>query len=390
MSTVSLSIIMFWISCGVVVTNCSSSATCQIKPCTVKQYHYSRERDSVENYALCGYSFKNLTVPSHKHCFEHCAWDCRCISFNYLITTSKENCQLNEENKFLKPGALKRRDGHSYHEIGIDYNVKAGTTCTNCNNGCCQGNNFCLNGGACQEICEANRKRFTCKCRPGYTGRFCHNYKAPRSCAEIKKHGGTTDGVYMIDPDGKGAFQIFCNQSKVGEAWAVIQRRMNGSVDFYRGWEDYKRGFGDLGGEFWLGLEKINRLINPTYRQKLRIELEDFTGYSCYVEYDNFTVNGEEHGYRLASLGFYTGSCVDSLNYNLGAAFTTKDKDHDSHSTNCAVDHQGAWWYNACTQTNLNGVYNSTGLPITGIYWYKRHNSIVLLKRAEMNLQLVG
>ena len=110
----------------------------------------------------------------------------------------------------------------------------------------------------------------------------------------------------MVDPDGKGAFEIFCNQIKDGEAWAVIQRRLDGSVDFYRRWEDYKRGFGDLRGEFWLGLEKISRLTNQK-RQKLRIELEDFTGYSCYAEYDNFTVNGENDGYRLASLGFYRG-----------------------------------------------------------------------------------
>ena len=86
----------------------------------------------------------------------------------------------------------------------------------------------------------------------------------------------------------------------------MIQRRLDGSVDFYRGWEDYKRGFGDLRGEFWLGLEKIARLTNQT-RQRLRVEMEDFTGYSCFAEYDLFIVNGENDGYRLASLGNYRG-----------------------------------------------------------------------------------
>lgn len=114
---------IFWIFYNVIFT-----AACQVKPCTVRQYHFSRERDSVENYALCGYSFKNLTVSSHKHCFEHCVWECRCISFNYLITARKDNCQLNDENRYLNPGALKRRDGHSYHEIGIDYNVEVRKT----------------------------------------------------------------------------------------------------------------------------------------------------------------------------------------------------------------------------------------------------------------------
>ena len=132
----------------------------------------------------------------------------------------------------------------------------------------------------------------------------------PRSCAEIKKRGGTTDGVYTIDPDGKGAFKIFCEQDNAGEAWAVIQRRQDGSVDFYRRWEDYKRGFGNLNGTFWLGLEKIHRMSNQRKQQKLRVELEDFAGKSCYAEYDNFTLNGEDDKYRLARLGFYQGIYV--------------------------------------------------------------------------------
>lgn len=33
----------------------------------------------------------------------------------------------------------------------------------------------------------------------------------------------------------------------------VIQRRMDGTVNFYRPWDQYKMGFGDAAGEYWLG-----------------------------------------------------------------------------------------------------------------------------------------
>ena len=42
----------------------------------------------------------------------------------------------------------------------------------------------------------------------------------------------------------------------------VIQNRFDGSVNFLRGWSDYKYGFGNMASEFWLGLEKIHMITN--------------------------------------------------------------------------------------------------------------------------------
>jgi len=126
-----------------------------------------------------------------------------------------------------------------------------------------------------------------------------------RNCADVFKSGARISGVYTIDPDGSGAFDVFCDQTTAGGGWTVFQKRLDGSVDFYRGWNDYKLGFGNLNGEFWLGLDKINRITNSE-RYKLRVDLEDIQGNTAYAEYDMFAVTSEKIKYQL-SLGAYSG-----------------------------------------------------------------------------------
>ena len=131
-----------------------------------------------------------------------------------------------------------------------------------------------------------------------------HIFKVYKNCAELYKAGKQKSGVYSIDPDNTGTFDVYCDQKTDGGGWTVFQKRLDGSVDFYRGWEDYKRGFGNLNGEFWLGLDKIHRLTKE--RNRLHVDLEETTGKTAYAEYDFFGVASERSKYKL-SLGTYSG-----------------------------------------------------------------------------------
>ena len=131
---------------------------------------------------------------------------------------------------------------------------------------------------------------------------------AYRDCGEIYKSGERKDGVYTIKPDNLPAFDVFCDQTTARGGWTVFQKRLNGSVDFFLNWSDYKVGFGDLNGEFWLGLDKIYRLTSDD-NSTLRVDLEDFNGNTAYAEYNKFGVTSENDKYRL-KLGSYSGGLI--------------------------------------------------------------------------------
>ena len=111
--------------------------------------------------------------------------------------------------------------------------------------------------------------------------------------------------MYTIDPDGLGAFNVRCDMTTNGGGWTIFQRRMDGSVDFYLGWDDYKKGFGDLNGEFWLGLDKIHRL-SESGQNVLRVDLKDFENETRYAIYSIFAVGNETDNYTL-TVGGYSG-----------------------------------------------------------------------------------
>ncbi|KAL5010058.1 hypothetical protein ScPMuIL_012363 [Solemya velum] len=100
------------------------------------------------------------------------------------------------------------------------------------------------------------------------------------------------------------------------------------------GLASYETGFGDMMGEFWLGNHFIHSITNQG-SYELRVNLDSLV---------------QQH-----------------------RPFSTQDRDHDTWGGNCAVREKGAWWYNRCGRSNLNGEYHHHGEHITsdwdGVYW---------------------
>lgn len=199
---------------------------------------------------------------------------------------------------------------------------------------------------------------------------------APRDCSDYSAMMKMKNGVYKVTPDPRnGTFEVFCDMESNGGGWTVIQRRINGSVNFNRTWADYKNGFGDLRGEFWLGNDRIH-LLTRAKDMVLRIELEDFQGVREYAKYSLFYVANEFLKYRL-STSQYSGTAGNALLIDKEYShdqmfFTTWDRDHDKYpSGNCGIYYGSGWWFNACMSANLNGKYyhkNYTGKR-DGIFW---------------------
>ena len=98
-----------------------------------------------------------------------------------------------------------------------------------------------------------------------------------------------------------------------GGGWTLIQKRLDGSVSFYRGWNEYKNGFGTPGGEHWLGLENVRRLISQR-KYKLRVDLRGNFIHAAHALYSNFAVSSESSNYTLV-LGTYSGESISDPNY---------------------------------------------------------------------------
>ncbi|KAM3864631.1 microfibril-associated glycoprotein 4-like [Diretmus argenteus] len=184
----------------------------------------------------------------------------------------------------------------------------------------------------------------------------------PIDCDDIYGQNRTTpSGVYTIFPGGPTTpLHVYCDMETDGGRWTIIQRRMDGTENFYRPWKHYKGGFGNVAGEYWLGLDNIF-LLTMRKKSELRVDMEDFEGGKVYAQYSSFSIDPENYGYQLRLGSFINGGAGDSLSRHKNMKFSTYDKDQDIWDKNCAQTFLGAFWYEACLSVNPNGMYAPHG-----------------------------
>jgi hypothetical protein len=101
--------------------------------------------------------------------------------------------------------------------------------------------------------------------------------------------------------------------------------------------------------------------------------------------YEDFTIGNEASMYAIR-FGSYAGTSGDSLTYNEGMKFSTRDRDNDEWSNNCATARSGAWWYKGCSHSNLNGKYAYSGSEPEYVRW-SHFKGNTALKKVEMKLK---
>ena len=165
---------------------------------------------------------------------------------------------------------------------------------------------------------------------------------------------------------------VYCDMETDGGGWIVIQRRnaSMGWVNFVRGYSDYEKGFGDIDGEFWIGLKNIYQLTNPQ-RVELKISVwNDTENSTLNWNYPFFRISNATDKYALTpSIGSGSGDGDYQLfTYVANPHYYFYTYDYYHSATNCGYIRQSGWWYYSgfdgfCSAlANINGLHQPSGL----------------------------
>ena len=187
----------------------------------------------------------------------------------------------------------------------------------------------------------------------------------PVDCNDINRcWGRRTSQVVAPNP-----LTLRCDSETDGGGWTILQQRNNSTVEFYRTYAEYKRGFGTA-DNFWLGLDNLYRLTK-NHKSQLRVELTNGWYLDTeYAEYDGVTFGNETAFYAL-NYSVYNGrgGLKDGLRDNRGW-FCCKDSPNGRCSECARYAHTG-WWFSHDSDmtSDLNAMLEISD-PQDGVYWF--------------------
>ncbi|CAG2218515.1 Angiopoietin-related protein 1,Fibrinogen C domain-containing protein 1-A,Fibrinogen C domain-containing protein 1,Angiopoietin-1,Fibrinogen C domain-containing protein 1-B,Fibroleukin,Fibrinogen-like protein 1,Ficolin-2,Ficolin-1,Fibrinogen-like protein A,Angiopoietin-4 [Mytilus edulis] len=193
--------------------------------------------------------------------------------------------------------------GASMKTIKVSSGIECAMICTNDNN-CCS-STYDTNLEHCSLFLECcPDKEFS---KGSQTIKKISGLNPPlKDCSELPAE--SCSGVYVIQPENGPSMTVFCEMDTDNGGWTTVQRRYDGTVDFYRFWDDYKTGFGNIAGEHWLGNDNLHFILRQRSYQ-VQFDLEDFTGNTSYAVYSTMYVGDESANYKL-NLTDYYGTAV--------------------------------------------------------------------------------
>jgi len=149
----------------------------------------------------------------------------------------------------------------------------------------------------------------------------------------------------------------------------LIQQNVDGSYIFNRPWAEFKVGFNDSRGNYWLGNDLLSQLtVNDRYKLKFELQSHSNTSNWYSAQYSTFRVLPETHNYTLQVYRYAGNAGRDAFSNHNNMMFSTHDRDNDKHTTrNCAAYWGGGFWYNKCIDCGVNAFYSR---PTLGFSWF--------------------
>ncbi|KAK6169573.1 hypothetical protein SNE40_020601 [Patella caerulea] len=160
------------------------------------------------------------------------------------------------------------------------------------------------------------------------------------------------------------AIEVLCDFGHGGWTFILTRDGSRPEINFNRTWSEYVRGFGYRGGNHWLGLENVHKIIENHPRFKLQLFIRyGSPARMAFSHYSGFYICNVTDNYKIFFASFDenpnlpTGNSFTNGSYSInGRPFSTYDRDYSNYD--CPGRFGGGWWFlddPVCSRANVNG-----------------------------------